>query len=799
MAIQRWTNNRAGRCRVLAASALFACAPVPAQTPPSAAAIDWVEWENLPAELQERVPAYCGGTYRPPSLESPDTGEGASGGDGSKVHITSRDARYRMDETLDLSGDVRVRQGALRARSERARYNQASGTLNLSGGVVSRANGVLLTGNEARASNEGGHLTLNTARFLLHDAHMRGSADRIERTGKNTMRIDQAVMTTCQPGRNDWSMAASRVNLDQASGFGTARHVRLRVKDVPVMYIPWISFPIDERRQSGFLYPSFGTSNTGSGLFVATPYYLNLAPHYDATYTPQYIHGRGTFSELETRYLSGFGQTDVQLGYIGSDDEFVSENPDSDGERWGLDVTSDANFGSGWRGDLDYAAVSDDDYSSDLNRTLDIQQATHLRRNGRLRYSHPGLTFSAALRGFQTIDPAIPEASRPYNQLPRLQLDVSTGSGNWYAGQDTEYNYFWRENEDLQGQEAAIGHRLRTRPEVGWELRGLPGFVGTSVMLDHTQYQLDDIERDDRFSRSVPFVDADAGLYFDRFFEVDDSFYSQTLEPRLYYVYSPERDQSGIPTFDTRLTSFNFNQLFARDRFVGGDRVGDNNRLTTALTSRVYDMEAGIERARVSVGQIHRFEAQDVTLPNGAGADEDRTSPLAGEFLLRPLETMDLRVTGQWDQREQETLRGRSQFRFHTTDYRYLLNAGHTYDAGTKLEQSDLSGVMALGEQTSLIGRWLYDMDNEETAGTLVGVEYNSCCWNLQLVAQRYRTRDEGLDTRVLFQIQLLGLGGSGDAGDTVRDAIPGFDQRTAIRQRPTPEQLRRPTQERWP
>ena len=797
MAIQRWTNNRAGQFRMLAASITLACVSAQAQEPRSAAAIDWVEWEQLPPALQEKVPAYCGGAYRPPALKS--SGAGGASVEGGPVHITSREARYRMNETLDLSGDVRVRQGELRARSDRAQYSQSSGALHLSGGVVSRASGVLLTGNEARASDEGGSLTLNTARFLLHDAHMRGRAGRIERTGEEAMRIDQAVMTTCQPGRNDWSLAASGVDLDQASGFGTARNVRLRVKDVPVLYVPWIRFPIDDRRHTGFLYPTFGSSNAGNGLFVATPFYMNLAPHYDATYTPQYIHGRGYFSELETRYLSRFGQTDVQLGFIDNDAEFESENPGMDGKRWGLDVTSDADFGGGWRGDLDYVAVSDDDYSNDLNRTLDIQQNTHLRRNGRIRYSQPGLNFSAALRGYQTIDPAIPEASRPYNQLPRLRLDLSTSSGNWYAAQDTEYNYFWRENQDLQGQEAAIGHRLRTRPEVGWELRGLPGFVGTSVMLDHTQYQLADIDRDERFSRSVPFADVDAGLYFDRFFEVGDSFYNQTLEPRLYYVYSPEREQANIPVFDTRLNSFNFNQLFARDRFVGGDRVGDNNRLTTALTSRVYDRDAGIERARISIGQIHRFEDQDVALPSGAGADEDRTSPLAGEFLLRPLETMDLRVTGQWDQRERETLRGRSQFRFHTTDYRYLLNAGHTYDAETQLEQSDLSGVVALGDQTSLIGRWLYDMDNEATAGTLVGVEYTSCCWNLQLVAQRYRTRNEGLDTRVLFQIQLLGLGGSGDAGDTVRDAIPGFDQRTAIRQRPTPEQLRRPRQERWP
>ncbi|XOZ32972.1 LPS-assembly protein LptD [Halomonadaceae bacterium KBTZ08] len=799
MAIKRWINNRTGGFWMLAASIVFGCASAQAGQPPSAAAMDWVDWDQLPPALQEQVPAYCGGAYRPPALEAASSEAGSPEGGTRPLEITSRNARYRMQQTLELKGDVRVQQGELRVRSDRARYDQASGELDLEGDVVSRAQGALLTGNQARTDDQGGELTLHTARFLLHDSRMRGSAGRIERTGEAAMGIHQAVMTTCPPGQDDWSLAASGVELDRASGFGTARHVRLRVKDVPLLYVPWVRFPIDDRRHTGFLYPTFGSSTTGNGVFVAAPFYFNLAPHYDATYTPQFVQGRGYFSELETRYLSRFGQTDVQLGYIANDSEFDSDNPGEDGERWGLDVTSNADFGGGWYGDLDYAVVSDDDYATDLNRTLDIQQDTHLRRNGQLRYSQPGLDFSAALRGFQTIDPAIPEGDRPYSQLPRLQLDLSTRSGNWYASQETEYNYFWRDNDGLQGLEAATGHRLRARPEVGWELRGLSGFVDTSVMLDHTEYQLDDLDREERFSRSVPFADLDAGLYFDRFFESGGTAYTQTLEPRLYYVYSPQRDQSDIPNFDTRLNSFHFNQLFARDRFVGGDRVGDNNRLTTALTSRVYDREAGIERARLSFGQIHRFDNEKVALPNGMGADADRTSPYAGELQLRPLETMDLRITGQWDNRAHKTVRGRSQLGFHTRDYRNLLNAGHTYDAATDLEQADVSGVLALGEQTSLIGRWLYDMDNEATAGTLLGVEYTSCCWNLQFVAQRYRTRNEGLDTRLLFQVKLLGLGGSGSAGETARDAIPGFGRRGATRERPSPDQLRRPARARWP
>jgi len=776
--------------------------PVPAlsETAPTAAELDWQPWAELPPSLQQQVPSYCGGTYRPLELAgNRDPAGGEQGQADEPINITSRSARYRLDDFMELRGDVRVQQGALRTRSDAANYDQVAGELNLKGDVVSRGQGFLLTGDNARASAQGDELELNTASFLLHEAHMRGEATRILRTGSDSMRISQGVLTTCQPDRNDWSIAASRVDLDQESGFGTARHVRIRVKDVPVMYIPWISFPLDDRRKTGFLYPSFGTSNTGSGFYVTTPYYLNLAPHYDLTYTPQFIHGRGYFSETEARYLGPFGQSDLQVGFIDSDNSYADEEPGNNSKRWGLDFTNRSDLGNNWRGTIDYAAVSDDDYAQDLNRTLDIQQSTHLQRQGQLRYRSQRFNFSAALRGFQTIDPAIPEARRPYNQLPRLRLDAGDQWGNWYATNESEYNYFWRENENLGGLNAAVGHRLRTQPEVGWELSGLPGFLRTSVMLDYTEYDLEDIEKDERFSRSVPFVDADAGLFFDRFFTLGGRFYSQTLEPRLYYVYSPERDQTEIPTFDTSLTSFNFSQLFARDRFTGGDRVGDNNRLTAALTTRFYDMDRGIERARFSIGRIQRFEDQNVALPNGLGRSSASSSPLAGELLLQPLESLTLRSSGQWDEKEEETLRGTSQIRFHSSDFRYLANAGHTYDASTGLEQSDLSTVLPLGEQTSLIGRWIYDVDNEKTAGTLAGIEYTSCCWNMQLVAQRYRTRDEGLDTRILFQIQLRGLGGGGSAADTIRREIPGFEQRQPPHSRPPMEELKRPSDNGWP
>lgn len=775
----------------LAGVSLLALLSAPLQAAPQEAAdMDWRSMENLDAATREQVPAYCGGTYHSPALVPPVTGDTES------VFITSDRARYRFNESLTLEGDVRIAQGPFQTRSDRAEYDQQNGQAQLEGAVRTRGEGFLLTGESARFETASGNMRLNTASFLLHEAHMRGTAASLERSGEEALRIRQAYLTTCQPGDNDWSLVASRVNLDQQEGFGTARHVRLQIKDVPVFYVPWMSFPIDDRRRSGLLYPSFGSSSADAGIFFAQPYYWNLAPHYDATFTPQYIHRRGLFSELETRYLSRWGQTDLGVGFIDNDRDFKEEFPGQSASRWGLSLNSEARWSRNWQSVLDYNAVSDDDYLSDLNRTLDLNRTTHLPRSFITRYSDRHLAFTGTVRGFQTLDPAIADASKPYAQLPSLSLNASGEAGGLDWRGEGQYVYFWRDNESIQGRARAIGSRFRLKPSVAAGHSGLAGFVRSSVLLDHTRYLLEDVPLEGDFSRSVPFVDLDTGLFFERDLTLGGQGFIQTLEPRLYYVYSSFREQDDIPLFDTAVTSFNFAQLFARDRFTGGDRVGDNNRVTGAVTTRFRDLSRGMERARFSIGQQYHFEDQQVSI-DGRGRVDEGESPLAGEAMLRPLDNLSLTVAGQWDVRENRTLQGRSQLRFHSEDFRTLASIGHTYDATARepLEQSDVGLVLPVSEQTRLIGRWVYDMEREGTAGTLAGLEYTSCCWSMQLVQQTFRTRDDGLDRRILFQIQLRGLGGGGSAAANIAEAIPGFEQHEAW---PQPGSSRR-TQGRLP
>lgn len=764
---------------------LWPASVVLAQDAPTAAEMDWRPRSELPESVRSTLPAFCDGGYLPSEMSMPvvdeDSNDALFGGTpdaDQPLEASGLSARYELDSELFLQGDVRMRQGRFTVTGSEARYDQVGGRVSVDGPLVSRGEAFLLTGEQADYDVNSGRFDINTATFLLHDAEMRGSAGRLSRIAEDQVLISEGSLTTCAPGQNDWSIVASDIHLDQGEGFGTARHVRLQVKDVPVFYWPYASFPIDDRRKTGFLYPSFGTSNAGSGAFLSLPYYLNLAPHYDATLTPQYIHGRGLFNEAEGRYLSRWGESVLQLGYISNDLEYQNEFPGEDGERWALDFSTLAGFGGGWSAYGDYSVVSDNDYLSDLNQSLEIDRATHLQRRGGTRYQDSSQYFEAYLNGYQTITDRIAERNRPYAQLPEVIYGMTTDLGPVEANLESQYTYFYRDNAELAGLDRANGQRLRAIPEVALPMRALWGFARPSVSLDYTRYELEDYDLGSAgFDRSVPVFEWDSGLYFDRQATLFDIPYNQTLEPRLYYAWADaDADQEDIPDFDSALRSFSFDQLFRRNRFTGGDRVGDANQLTVALTSRFNDLLTGAERARFSIGQVHYYDDREVTLM-GLGADDRSDSPLAGEVLLRPLENLEIRSSGLWDPDTQQTEEGRSQLIFHSEDYRYLATLGHTYSRN-ELEQSDIGAVFPVTDRVSLIGRWVWDSQLDRTVGSLAGIEYNNCCWSVQVIHQNALTDDRELESRVLFQIQLKGLGGSGGSSDRISEAIYGFDER---------------------
>ena len=755
----------------------------PARAAPDAAALDWVPRNKLPPSRRAQLPPYCSGAYLQPSLPPLPPAARPLGSGAMPVWARSDQAHYdRFNSTLWLQGNVEVRQGSFQVKAPAARYDEKAGSIRIQGPLVSRGKGVLLTGDSGEYRTGDGYFQVNTASFLIHAADMRGNARQINRSGTEQIDIHNGSMTTCGPGRNDWSLVASKIHLNRKEGFGTATNVRLHVEDVPVFYFPYISFPIDKRRKSGFLYPAFGTSNTGRGMFVAVPYYFNLAPAYDMTYTPQYINGRGLLSELEGRYLNRYGESVMSLGYIGHDSQYTRDNPGQNGKRWAFGFTNQSRYSQGWSSSIDYSAVSDDNYLSDLNRNLKLNRTTNLARTGSLTYTSRNLYFEGLVNGYQVLDSNLPQVNKPYDQLPELLLSTDWQKGLFSFSSDSQYDYFYRRNDQITGLARSNGSRVRFLPKAGLDLDTSWGYLRPSVLMDLTHYSLTDYPGDNsEINRAVPFYQLDSGLFFDRQLQLFGSRYDQSLEPRLYYVYSPFRDQTRIPLFDTALNSFNFDQLFARDRFSGGDRIGDNNRVTLAVTTRFNDLDSGAERARFSLGRIYYFNRRQLTL-SGTSEPIAANSPLAGEAQVRPTDNLDLSLSGEWDPKTRSLVQSNAELGFHSADYRYILNMGQFYQragtSGPALHQSDLNGVMPLTNRLSAIGRWVYDSVSHKTVGTLAGLEYTTCCWNLQLVHQGYLTANGELDNRILFQVRLKGLGSGGGAVGQLDQAIYGFSER---------------------
>jgi flagellar rod assembly protein/muramidase FlgJ len=379
--------------------------------PKTAAETDWVTRNQLPPSQQAKLGPVCSGAYVSPVLTPLAAGQDANTVLGAADH-----ADYSVNKQFKLQGHVVLRQGDFQLESQSASLNQSTNQATLTGGIQIRGRDLLLKGDQAEYHLNSGQFDLDNASYLLHDRQLRGRASHISRHELTQLDIDKGTYTTCPPDDKGWSFAASHIHLDKQKGEGSARNVRFRIQDVPVFYLPWFSFPIDNRRKSGFLYPTFGTSNVGHGAFFSIPYYFNLAPNYDLTLTPQYINGRGIHTEAQFRYLNSFSRSTVSGGYIAHDSAFNDLYPDLSPQRWGFKLDNNTQYSSRWEQTINFNAVSDKDYLSDLSRTLRIDTQTELDREIKWTYSGDW-AFSALFHGYQTVDKSIADMSNQHNSL----------------------------------------------------------------------------------------------------------------------------------------------------------------------------------------------------------------------------------------------------------------------------------------------------------------------------------------------------------------------------------------------
>lgn len=780
--------------------------------------LDWVPLADLSPAQIAALPANCCGAFIDPSLVlktpendpalAPTTLNAASG------------LSQLSDSVIDIEGDVTVQQGYRTVQNDLSTtINREENSILMKGNVEFREPGMLILGQSAFIDTDDSSNTIETAQYVIHDFGAHGiAANIIYNSDTGLVVIENGEFSRCEPEDPFWKLSASSIVLDQAEGRGYATDVSIRIKDVPVFYYPFtMPFPLGDQRASGFLAPSTGSTRSG-GFDFELPYYFNLAPNYDATFSPRILSDRGVMATAELRYLAKSSMNTLNMSHLADDKLFDASTADIPGSlspptenRWFLGYKHQGVIGENWSTFVDYNAVSDEDYFFDLgNNGLNVFSRSHLNRQGKIDFNSEYLRAGINVQRVQVIDPFINTVSinTPYDILPQLHFETDKSLPFGFAARlRGEFTAFDRSLDDaalsptlINNGALVTGERINLEPEISWAADTAGWFVRANAKYKYAEYQLENqavatLENPDI---GVGIFNVDAGLVFER--PLANGSRTQTLEPRIYYLYSEFEDQSMLPLFDTAELNFNFNQLFRDDRFSGGDRIADANQVTAALTSRILDRN-GKERARASIGQITYFEDRQVSLSNPLINFVPRYSPLSstssliGEFALSVGQNWQLNTDVQWNQEAEDVDEGSVQLRYQRDNshifnlsYRirnlvdtptFLLPAG----ISPQIKQTDVSGVWPLSTNWKILGRWNYDHSNARNIDAFAGVEWSNCCATIRVIGREWVDQDELFvpnvepNQAIFVQFTLNGLGNLTGGGLTnlLSDGIWGF------------------------
>lgn len=700
-------------------------APVPSREvePRPAAPLRRAEPESTPTQTPRPVAVasnknadttweQCPSQPRPAIIPVP-----ADGRSNAELQLSADEADVAKEGVSHFRGNVAISRADQRLNADNIDYDRDKELLLAKGNVSLQDNDLRIDGETARIDLNADQSVVEKADFLLYARHGRGTAAKIRRDGPgNKSQLDVATYTTCPTGNQDWQLNADKIKLDHGEGVGTARDVSIAFKGIPFFYTPWLTFPIDDRRKTGFLTPSFGSSDD-DGFEIVAPYYWNIAPNRDATLTPRYLGKRGLQLAGEYRFLNKDNEGQFNVELLPSDDLY-------DDDRYLFAYKNQARFTPRLTASADINYVSDDEYFEDLGTDISLTSQTHLNRRVDVRYGGDFWNVTGRLEGYETVG----DAAKPYERLPQVVFNMNL------PDQHFGLDYGLRaEAVQFDHDSDATGTRIDIEPSISLPLQNSYGFITPKIALRHTRYNLDDVAdgTDDNPDRTVPIFSIDSGLFFERDMNWGERNMTQTLEPRLYYLNVAHRNQDNLivnealqdTVFDTGLFDFSFAQLFRENRFSGADRIGDANQLTAALTTRIIDRNSGLERLSASVGQIYYFEDREVNLP-GVADQEENSSDVVAEISTRLTRAWSIRAGGQWDVHDDVTEKSVFSTRYQP-DADRVFNLAYRRQRGL-LEQVDTSVSWPLSNKWNIVGRWNYALDRSRTIDAFAGFEYEA-------------------------------------------------------------------------
>ena len=579
----------------------------------------------------------------------------------------------------------------------------------------------------------------------------RGDAKAIFFEGEDKTKLESSRLTTCEVDSNDWYIKSKNMEIDTKKDRVKASHASVDFKGVPIFYMPSTSFSLNKNRQSGFLSSTFGTTSK-SGFEFRVPYYFNISPNMDATLTARYLGKRGPLADGEFRYLtenySGFNQ----LQYMNHDQSSGQDN------RYYVKLDHRHKFNNGWSASYNYQKVSDDTYFSDLATMIQVTSVVNLPQRANINYAGETWKFNALTEKYQTLTNA---SNSPYQRLPQLNLSGRKDFDSYILDLKSQWAYFDKDEKFTYGlNEKPTGSRLSITPGISVPFTNTYGYIKPKLSANVRSYNLNNssIGNKDIFT---PIVSVDSGMYFDRTVNLLNQNFTNTLEPRLFYVYIPYKDQSALPNFDTGLADLNMQTLFSENQYNGQDRINDANQLTASITSKFIDKN-GKERLSGILAQRYYFEDRRIF-----GTDLDAKKANSDIFMggtARLANSLNLDAMFQYDPDSSKLLRSTLSSRYNpepgkilNLSYRMIENVS---DSIQDLKVFNAAGQWPLGNRFYSIARYNYDLKTSQTIEVLGGVEYDGGCWVARTIFDRISLPTNPEPNYTLFvQLELNGLG----------------------------------------
>lgn len=667
-------------------------------------------------------------------------------------------------------GRVEFQRDDLTVYSEFLRYNQEFGRIDADGGVRFLRGEDRFFGPRMRYNTQDDTGVFEEPNYLLHGetTNMRGKAERLEFLGKDRLRLVQGMFTTCEPGKEDWRFEAGEMVLDNERQVGTVRNGRFKFFDTTILPLPYGSFSLDNQRKSGFLTPRF-SQNTRRGLEFALPYYWNIAPERDLTLTPTYMTKRGVQLKTQLRYLDPAYRGEASYEYMPQDKLLRTT-------RSAFSLLHTHQITPQLVGNFDLNKVSDARYFVDLSSQVRQVSIGSLQQMGSLNYSGgvAGIPYyvNTMVQRWQTLQDPLAPITPPYARVPQVNFGTS------------KYDIAGRFDLLFPGEFVRFSHptlvegtRFSLNPTLAAPYLAPGYFVTPKIGLRYAGYRLTHLApgQPEHQSVSVPWFSLDSGMIFDRGVNWFGESLTQTLEPRLFYVYAPFRNQNRIPLFDTGLTDFNSAQIFTENRFAGGDRFGDANQVTLAVSSRILT-PAGEEMLRATVAQRYYLADERVgitpTTVLHTRSQSDILASLGGRLGRNLSFDSAVQYNPQLSRAERYSVSAR-----YAPEIAKVVSASYRFNHDTRLRQIDLTGQWPVAQGWYAIGRWNYSVSDSRLLEGIVGLEYNAGCWVFRGAFQRLQAAVQTSSTGVFFQLEFNGFGGLGsdEIVSMLKRSVPGY------------------------